>query len=410
MIGNSEEEGIDDIQAKEEGAERTNNEGRVSRTSTLFTNPGTSTSNSSRQWSAFRNPRIVRVSRTFGGKDRHSKVCTIRGLRDRRIRLSVPTAVQLYDLQDKLGLGQPSKVIDWLLDASKEDIDNLPPLQMPQGFGHHHFKPQQMLLPGFHEPGLGFLKDGMLDHSSFLTRRHGININESYVGVDHHEGEANSPHDRAGGSLSYSTHLHLGSLRMTQESSEITGRDSSKGKWVETHEGQSYRGAGDCSHSSQQGQVSAQNFFPIVSYSLGGLPPVNPMVPYGYNTHWEPSSLSLSRYGSHGLQFQTESPQGSNAVTVAAPYTSSPSSSSLSGLAPSQHMYFCPPAATTPLFPPYPQQMGHHQMPSSLSSGFHLMSPPMKPFQGNIGGKYYHREDEDGGEDQDDDEDDEDGD
>ncbi|EXC04473.1 hypothetical protein L484_019071 [Morus notabilis] len=99
---------------------------------------------SSRQWSSagFRNPRIVRVSRTFGGKDRHSKVCTVRGLRDRRIRLSVPTAVQLYDLQDRLGLSQPSKVIDWLIDATKLDIDKLPPLQIPQGvlgqFLHHH--------------------------------------------------------------------------------------------------------------------------------------------------------------------------------------------------------------------------------------------------------------------------------
>src|SRR5689334_7935689 len=90
---------------------------------------------SSRQWtSAFRNPRIVRVSRTFGGKDRHSKVCTVRGLRDRRIRLSVPTAIQLYDLQDRLGLSQPSKVIDWLLEAAKDDVDKLPPLQFPHGF------------------------------------------------------------------------------------------------------------------------------------------------------------------------------------------------------------------------------------------------------------------------------------
>ncbi|KAG5412181.1 hypothetical protein IGI04_008500 [Brassica rapa subsp. trilocularis] len=88
----------------------------------------------SRQWtSAFRNPRIVRVSRTFGGKDRHSKVCTVRGLRDRRIRLSVPTAIQVYDLQDRLGLSQPSKVIDWLLEAAKYDVDELPPLQFPQG-------------------------------------------------------------------------------------------------------------------------------------------------------------------------------------------------------------------------------------------------------------------------------------
>ncbi|KAL0415956.1 UNVERIFIED_CONTAM: Transcription factor TCP5 [Sesamum latifolium] len=53
------------------------------------------TSKSRPQWSRFRNPRIVRVSRASGGKDRHSK---------------------------------PSKVVDWLLDATKHDIDKLPPL------------------------------------------------------------------------------------------------------------------------------------------------------------------------------------------------------------------------------------------------------------------------------------------
>ncbi|MED6201404.1 hypothetical protein PIB30_094626 [Stylosanthes scabra] len=86
------------------------------------------TSSSSSQWLRLKDPRIVRVSRAFGGKDRHSKVCTIRGLRDRRVRLSVPTAIQLYDLQDRLGLNQPSKVVDWLLNAAKHEIDELPPL------------------------------------------------------------------------------------------------------------------------------------------------------------------------------------------------------------------------------------------------------------------------------------------
>ncbi|XP_010937590.1 uncharacterized protein [Elaeis guineensis] len=84
-------------------------------------------------WSGLKDPRIVRVSRAFGGKDRHSKVSTIRGLRDRRVRLSVPTAIQLYDLQDRLGLNQPSKVVDWLLNAARHEIDKLPPLQMPPG-------------------------------------------------------------------------------------------------------------------------------------------------------------------------------------------------------------------------------------------------------------------------------------
>ncbi|KAI4303757.1 hypothetical protein MLD38_039353 [Melastoma candidum] len=401
MIGDSEEGAPDNLRTKLEGRERTNyDEGSIARTtSALFSNPNTSTSSSSRQWSAFRNPRIVRVSKAFGGKDRHSKVCTIRGLRDRRIRLSVPTAVQVYDLQDKLGLGQPSKVIDWLLDASKEDIDKLPPLQLPQGFGQHHLNPQQMLLPSFHELGSGFLRDGMLARGPFLTRRHGININES-SSIDPHEGESHSPRDRdESESLTYSTHLQLGGSRMMEGSSEMACRDSAKGKWIETNDGQSYVRAADCSNPSdpsQQAQASAQNFFPIVSYSLGGLPPVNPMLPYsGYNTQWEPSSLSLSHLGNHGgLQFPSESPLGSNAGSATAPHALS---SLISGLSPTTQLYFCPPAAPTPLFPPYPQQMGHHlPMPSPLTPpGLHLISSAMKPFQANMGTKYFHRNDRD---------------
>ncbi|KAF7822404.1 transcription factor TCP13-like [Senna tora] len=92
-----------------------------------------STAVASAQWLRLKDPRIVRVSRALGGKDRHSKVCTVRGLRDRRVRLSVPTAIQLYDLQDRLGLNQPSKVVDWLLNAAKHEIDELPPLQIPPG-------------------------------------------------------------------------------------------------------------------------------------------------------------------------------------------------------------------------------------------------------------------------------------
>ncbi|XP_008810756.2 transcription factor TCP13-like [Phoenix dactylifera] len=124
---------------------------------------------SSRPWPALKNPRIVRASRTFGGKDRHSKVSTIRGLRDRRVRLSVPTAIQVYDLQDKLGVNQPSKVVDWLLNAAQHEIDKLPPLQMPPGnfiqfpqsmaISHKLAPPQA---PSFHPTGDGtdFILDG----------------------------------------------------------------------------------------------------------------------------------------------------------------------------------------------------------------------------------------------------------
>ncbi|KAF2313674.1 hypothetical protein GH714_012671 [Hevea brasiliensis] len=110
----------------------------------------TKASSSSTPWLKLKDPRIVRVSRAFGGKDRHSKVFTIRGLRDRRVRLSVPTAIQLYDLQDRLGLNQPSKVVDWLLNAAKHEIDELPPLPMPPvNFGLNH----QAILTSSHEVG-----------------------------------------------------------------------------------------------------------------------------------------------------------------------------------------------------------------------------------------------------------------
>ncbi|KAM2862765.1 hypothetical protein FF1_021646 [Malus domestica] len=83
-------------------------------------------SRSSTPWPRLKDPRIVRASQAFGGKDRHSKVYTIRGLRDRRVRLSVPTAIQLYDLQERLGLNQPSRVVDWLLDDDHNQVQLLP--------------------------------------------------------------------------------------------------------------------------------------------------------------------------------------------------------------------------------------------------------------------------------------------
>lgn len=72
--------------------------------------------------------RICRVSRASGGKDRHSKVFTAKGLRDRRVRLSVPTAIQFYDLQDRLGYDQPSKAVEWLIKAASAAIAELPSL------------------------------------------------------------------------------------------------------------------------------------------------------------------------------------------------------------------------------------------------------------------------------------------
>ncbi|KAI5057438.1 hypothetical protein GOP47_0027453 [Adiantum capillus-veneris] len=68
-----------------------------------------------------------RSIRQWGSKDRHSKVLTSRGLlRDRRVRLSVSTAIRFYDVQDKLGFDQPSKAIEWLLDKSQWAFNGLP--------------------------------------------------------------------------------------------------------------------------------------------------------------------------------------------------------------------------------------------------------------------------------------------
>ncbi|KAL6499154.1 hypothetical protein OROHE_026182 [Orobanche hederae] len=136
------------------------------------------TATTTTSWSRSKDPRIVRVSRAFGGKDRHSKVCTVRGLRDRRVRLSVPTAIQLYDLQDRLGLSQPSKVIDWLLNAAKHDIDELPPLQFPQG---------SLMSPSFHPMMTSFH-----DFASSQSSKQGLKSTKNHVssetlGMDHDE-------------------------------------------------------------------------------------------------------------------------------------------------------------------------------------------------------------------------------
>lgn len=67
----------------------------------------------------------LHVARSIGKKDRHSKVCTSKGPRDRRVRLSATTAIQFYDVQDRLGYDRPSKAVDWLMEKAKTAIDAL---------------------------------------------------------------------------------------------------------------------------------------------------------------------------------------------------------------------------------------------------------------------------------------------
>lgn len=58
-------------------------------------------------------------------KDRHSKIYTAQGLRDRRVRLSIEIAREFFDLHDMLGFDKASKTLEWLLTKSKKAIKEL---------------------------------------------------------------------------------------------------------------------------------------------------------------------------------------------------------------------------------------------------------------------------------------------
>ncbi|RWR79594.1 CYC-like protein 2 [Cinnamomum micranthum f. kanehirae] len=58
-------------------------------------------------------------------RERHSKVFTAQGLRDRRMRLSVDVARKFFGLQDMLGFDKASKTIGWLMTKSKTAINGL---------------------------------------------------------------------------------------------------------------------------------------------------------------------------------------------------------------------------------------------------------------------------------------------
>ena len=66
-------------------------------------------------------PKCIRSSK----KDRHSKINTARGPRDRRMRLSLDVARKFFDLQDMLGYDKASRTVDWLLKNSSLAISDL---------------------------------------------------------------------------------------------------------------------------------------------------------------------------------------------------------------------------------------------------------------------------------------------
>ncbi|KAA8547907.1 hypothetical protein F0562_004336 [Nyssa sinensis] len=305
---------------------------------------------SSTPWSRLKDPRIVRVSRAFGGKDRHSKVCTVRGLRDRRVRLSVPTAIHLYDLQDRLGLNQPSKVVDWLLNAAKQEIDELPPLQVPPGtFGQNH----QPMLTSY---GAG----------ASQSNKEGLKMKNSVDWDD-----------------------LLGLSRSNFWSLDATLRGKSKEvEAATTHEKEIWNRRNE---EEKQGgleghgtTISSNSFFPISNHTpVPGL--LNNVMPYNSFYRLDPSNFSLSHLGSHGFTAQTEDFHNFNVVPL-------PSALSL----PSGSQFLvCPPGTTQPYFPSHvatsvefdPKQINHFQMvssssqnPYSLTPPLYSISQPMRPF------------------------------
>ncbi|KAL5726071.1 Transcription factor [Ranunculus cassubicifolius] len=58
-------------------------------------------------------------------KDRHSKIVTAQGPRDRRMRLSLDIARRFFMVQDMLGFDKASKTVEWLLTQSKGAIKEL---------------------------------------------------------------------------------------------------------------------------------------------------------------------------------------------------------------------------------------------------------------------------------------------
>ncbi|KAF3438054.1 hypothetical protein FNV43_RR20810 [Rhamnella rubrinervis] len=379
MITNSREKGL---QAKLEGGNSDNELGNHLKASS---------SSSSRQWAGFRNPRIVRVSRSFGGKDRHSKVCTIRGLRDRRIRLSVPTAVQLYDLQDRLGLNQPSKVIDWLLEATKNDIDKLPPLQIPQGFGQFH---QQMRLP--HESISNPSQPSHL--ASFFD---GSSTNFMFKDIAEHPAAMSSAKSSKFWDLDAALMLKAKGKEFERGANNINIEEKGEEEENQDH------GIGSIG-GGFGGQLFAQKFFTTTSHSSTSLPAfLNNAMAYNYY-HSEPSNLSLSQFGNHGFPIsQLDHGHHQAGSTNALPFSSSSMQPLASG---SSQLFFCPPTATptaASLFGapnPYPASVEsdprqiNYMLPNSLMpNSLHSSTLPFKPFPSILNPKLHSQSTEEKG-------------
>ncbi|KAK4846680.1 hypothetical protein QYF36_020799 [Acer negundo] len=67
----------------------------------------------------------IPIRKRASKRDRHSKINTAKGLRDRRMRLPLDVARNFFDLQDMLGYDKASKTVEWLLIQSKQEIKKL---------------------------------------------------------------------------------------------------------------------------------------------------------------------------------------------------------------------------------------------------------------------------------------------
>ena len=74
----------------------------------------------------------------LGKRDRHSKINTARGLRDRRMRLSLDVAKSFFGLQDMLGFEKASKTVEWLMNQAKVEINRLAKEKRKQKKNVHH--------------------------------------------------------------------------------------------------------------------------------------------------------------------------------------------------------------------------------------------------------------------------------
>ncbi|KAH7861028.1 hypothetical protein Vadar_020758 [Vaccinium darrowii] len=121
------------------------------------------------------------IARSLGRKDRHSKVCTAKGLRDRRVRLSAHAAIQFYDVQDRLGYDRPSMAVDWLIEAAKSAIDELaelpswkPTLDIVSNVGLDGNQ-KQLEQPEQQQQQFGYSLSGISSNSWLTTRTQQMN-------------------------------------------------------------------------------------------------------------------------------------------------------------------------------------------------------------------------------------------